>query len=140
MSKKILDLDKKDNYEFFKDKVKKITINSLKEINFSEISEHNLNFLISREYYYKNILNFGEGLHQIHPLAGQGLNMTIRDIKTLHTIIKRNIEVGLDLSPAILDDFSKTSKSYNFLFVSSVTVCILAEKSTCVTAGITDLF
>ena len=46
--------------------------------------------------------------------------MTIRDIKTLHTIIKRNIELGLDLSPAILDDFSKTSKSYNFLFAKGI--------------------
>ncbi len=120
INNKYLFANKRDNYEFFKNKIKKITLNGLKEISFSEINEHNLNFLISREYYYENILNFGEGLHQIHPLAGQGLNMTIRDIKTLHTILKKNIELGLDLSSAILADFSKTSKSYNFLFAKGI--------------------
>ena len=29
----------------------------------------------------KNILAFGDMLHQIHPLSGQGFNMALRDIK-----------------------------------------------------------
>ena len=92
---------------------------------YIRINEYDLNFLISREYYHKNILNFGEGLHQIHPLAGQGLNMVIRDIKTLSGILKKNIELGLDLTPVLLKDFSEASKSYNFLFAKSID---LAEK------------
>ena len=36
-----------------------------------------------------NILAFGDLLHKIHPLAGQGFNMTIRDIKVLLEIIKK---------------------------------------------------
>ena len=120
-----LSSNKKENDNFFKNEIKKVTNNHLKEINFSRINEYDLNFLISREYYHKNILNFGEGLHQIHPLAGQGLNMVIRDIKTLSGILKRNIELGLDLTPVLLKDFSEASKSYNFLFAKSID---LAEK------------
>ena len=36
-----------------------------------------------RSYYNHNILAFGDLLHKIHPLAGQGFNMTLRDIKNL---------------------------------------------------------
>ena len=43
-----------------------------------------------RSYYYKNILAFGDLLHKLHPLAGQGFNMSIRDINELSKIIKKN--------------------------------------------------
>ena len=43
-----------------------------------------------RSYHYKNVLAFGDLLHRIHPLAGQGFNMTIRDINILNKIIKEN--------------------------------------------------
>ena len=49
--------------------------------NIEEINNFDLKFLNLREYYHNNILAFGELLHKIHPLAGQGFNMTIRDIK-----------------------------------------------------------
>ena len=41
-----------------------------------------------RSYYHKNILAFGDLLHRLHPLAGQGFNMTIRDINILCELIK----------------------------------------------------
>ena len=34
-------------------------------------------------------------MHKIHPLAGQGFNMTIRDIKNIIEIIKYKIDLGL---------------------------------------------
>ena len=45
-----------------------------------KIDSFELKFLNLRSYYHNNILAFGDLLHRIHPLAGQGLNMTIRDI------------------------------------------------------------
>ena len=48
-----------------------------------------------------NILAFGDLLHTIHPLAGQGFNMTIRDVKILLNIIKNKVEVGLPLDKSI---------------------------------------
>ena len=58
---------------------------------------YNLKFSILRKYYYKNILSFGDLLHKIHPLAGQGFNMTIRDIKILSSIIDEKLKLGLEL-------------------------------------------
>ena len=53
----------------------KYKINKINKINSFELKSSNL-----RSYYYKNILAFGDLLHKIHPLAGQGFNMSIRDI------------------------------------------------------------
>ena len=32
-------------------------------------------------------MTLGDGLHKIHPLAGQGFNMTLRDIKILSKVL-----------------------------------------------------
>ena len=67
-----------------------------------------------RNYYFKNILAFGELIHRIHPLAGQGFNMTIRDIKELTNIIQ--IELGLDLDISVNKEFEKNTKNKNYIF------------------------
>jgi len=75
---------KKLNIEqLIKDKNFKYKIKSM-----DKIQSFDLNSVSLRSYYYKNILAFGELLHKIHPLAGQGFNMTIRDIKILSNIIE----------------------------------------------------
>ena len=52
--------------------------NSIYKIEkITKISSFELSSLNLRSYYYKNILAFGDLLHKIHPLAGQGFNMTI---------------------------------------------------------------
>ena len=73
-----------------------------------------------RNYHYKNILAFGDLLHKIHPLAGQGFNMNIRDIKILSRIIKNKIVLGMQLDSSILNDFEKETKTKNFLFSNGV--------------------
>ena len=73
-----------------------------------------------RSYYYKNILAFGDLLHKIHPLAGQGFNMTIRDIKTLIKIIKYKTNLGLPLDSSVNKEFEKLSKHKNFIFSNSI--------------------
>ena len=73
-----------------------------------------------RNYYHLNILAFGDLLHRIHPLAGQGFNMTIRDIKVLSEIIQNKIDLGIQLDSTILSEFEKETKNKNFLFSNSV--------------------
>ena len=73
---------------------------SLKKIEFFELTSVNL-----RSYYHNNILAFGDLLHRIHPLAGQGFNMTIRDIKYLIEIIDHRIDLGLPLDYSINNEF-----------------------------------
>ncbi len=73
-----------------------------------------------RNYYHKNILAFGDLLHRIHPLAGQGFNMTIRDIKILSEIIQSKIELGLHIDTSILNDFEKQTRNKNFMFSNGI--------------------
>ena len=73
-----------------------------------------------RNYHHKNILAFGDLLHRIHPLAGQGFNMTIRDIKILSLIIQNRIELGLQLDESVFSEFEKKTKNKNFLFSKSI--------------------
>ena len=73
-----------------------------------------------RSYYHKNIIAFGDLLHRLHPLAGQGFNMTIRDIKEISQLILFKQENGLDLDTSICSDFEKNTKSKNYLFSNGV--------------------
>ena len=91
-----------------------------KILKMSKLSNFKLSSSNLRNYYYKNILAFGDLLHRIHPLVGQGFNMTIRDIKILSTIIQNKIDLGMQLDSSILSDFEKETKNKNFLFSNSV--------------------
>ena len=88
--------------------------------SFSEIEKFKLKFSFARNYYYNNILLFGDALHQIHPLAGQGFNMTLRDIKILLTLIDESQSLGLPIDKNILIKFENKIKHYNFIFGSGI--------------------
>jgi len=103
----VLDLISKNNPKY---KIKKIP-----KLSSFKLSSSNL-----RNYHYENILAFGDLLHRIHPLAGQGFNMTIRDIKALSEIIQKKIDLGMQLDSSILDEFEKETKNKNFLFSNGV--------------------
>ena len=64
----VLDLINKNNPKY--------QIQKILKLSSFKLSSSNL-----RSYYNENILAFGDLLHRIHPLAGQGFNMTIRDNK-----------------------------------------------------------
>ena len=85
-----------------------------------KLSSFKLNSSNLRNYHHENILAFGDLLHKIHPLAGQGFNMTIRDIKVLSKIIQNKIDLGMQLDSSILNEFEKETKNLNFLFSNSV--------------------
>ena len=63
-----------------------------------------------RNYYKDNILAFGDLLHKLHPLAGQGFNMSLRDIKLLSDLIDKKINLGLDLDSSLCQEFEKNHK------------------------------
>ena len=93
----------------------KYKIKKILSLNSFKLSLINL-----RSYRHKNILAFGDLLHRIHPLAGQGFNMNIRDIKVLSEIIQSKIDIGVQLDSSILNEFEKKTKNKNFLFSNSV--------------------
>tara|TARA_Y100000590_G_scaffold467540_1_gene646745 strand:- start:944 stop:2053 length:1110 start_codon:yes stop_codon:yes gene_type:complete len=73
---------------------------------------------ILKKYYNKNILAFGEILHQIHPLSGQGFNMTLRDISALLDLIRDKKNLGLGVNSSIFKEFENKTKHLNFIFSS----------------------
>ncbi len=87
---------------------------------FNEWNSFNLKSSSLRNYYKDNILAFGDLLHKLHPLAGQGFNMSLRDIKLLSDLIDEKINLGLDLDISICEEFQKKSKSKNFIFLSGI--------------------
>ncbi len=93
-------------------------IYSIKKIN--KWSTFKLRSSSLRNYYKANILAFGDVLHKIHPLAGQGFNMSLRDIKLLSDLIDKKINLGLDLDSSICQEFQKKSQDKNFIFLSGI--------------------
>ncbi|MDC1096114.1 FAD-dependent monooxygenase [Pelagibacteraceae bacterium] len=83
----------------------------------SEISSYPIHLNLQKNYYKKNVLILGEGLHTVHPVAGQGFNLVLRDIKKLTELIKNNLMLGMTLKNSnILKEFYETRKSENVMF------------------------
>ena len=89
-------------------------------LKISNIASFELKSSDLRSYHYKNILAFGDLLHKLHPLAGQGFNMSLRDIKELLKLINFKIEHGLDLDSSICKDFEENTKHKNYLFLNGI--------------------
>ena len=109
-SKKKVNIEDLIKYYNFKYKIKKI-----EKIESFELKSLNL-----RSYYHNNILAFGDILHRVHPLAGQGFNMTIRDTRTLLDIIKNKYSLGLGIDSSINKEFENTLKHKNYIFSNGV--------------------
>ena len=107
------------NNENIKDLIQKYNfkykIHRINKIDSFELKSFNL-----RSYYNNNILAFGDLLHRIHPLAGQGFNMTLRDIKIFIDIIKNKLELGLPIDSLVNEEFERNSKHKNFIFTNGI--------------------
>ncbi len=106
------------------------TVKNIKNLNIL-IQKYNLKYKIKkiynsksfdlkglslRSYHHKNILAFGDLLHRIHPLAGQGFNMTVRDIINLTEIVRNKIDLGLPLDKSINLEFENNFRHKNLIF------------------------
>ena len=103
----ITDLINKYNLKYKIDRINKIESFQLNAINL-------------RSYYHKKYLAFGDLLHRIHPLAGQGFNMILRDIEIFLKIIKKKRELGLPLDYSVNAEFEKITKHKNFIFSKGI--------------------
>ena len=89
-------------------------------LHINNFSQFELQMSNLRNYYHDNILAFGDLLHKIHPLAGQGFNMTLRDIKIFSEIIQKKINLGLPLNISVINEFEKKSKHINYIFSNGI--------------------
>ena len=103
---------------FFKKKIKFYTKYFFKKVKYvTSIEYKDLNLLIRKKYYQERVLLFGDALHVVHPLAGQGFNMVLRDLSSLERILKNKINLGLDIgSPEILFEVSNEIQPRNLIY------------------------
>ena len=88
--------------------------------SFEKFESFKLQFSLLRNYFKQNVLAFGDQVHTIHPLAGQGFNMTLRDIKYFLKLLDEKIKYGLNLDSSILEEFEKNNKYKNVIFANSI--------------------
>ncbi len=108
-----------ENYKLSEIELKKFIFKNNKNYKiekFEKFEKFELKFSIARNYYNNNIMEFGDSLHKIHPLAGQGFNMILRDLKILSKIIQNQINLGLQLDHSIYAEFQKETKHLNSIF------------------------
>jgi 2-octaprenyl-6-methoxyphenol hydroxylase len=87
-----------------------------KKIKISNQQSYPLTLNLKRTYYKNDILILGEGLHTVHPVAGQGFNLVLRDINKLQEILKYYTGLGMSLkSTPALEDFTYNRKSENII-------------------------
>lgn len=80
-----------------------------------------LNFHHAERYIDNRFALVGDSAHGIHPIAGQGLNMGLRDVAAFTQVMVESARVGLDLgSPDVLDRYQRWRRPDNAI-VSAVT-------------------
>ena len=117
VKKKIMNKYRSDNNKILKKKIKLYTKDYIKKIKFfNHVEYKDLNLLIRKKYYTDRVILFGDALHLVHPLVGQGFNMVLRDLASLEELIKEKINLGLDVgSLDALSQFASTIKPRNFI-------------------------
>ena len=122
VKKNIMNKYKNKKNFLLQNKIKSYAKHFYKKVKFiSNIEFKDLNLLIRKIYYRDRVLLFGDALHEVHPLAGQGFNMVLRDLAILEKTLKDKIGLGLDIgSSDILSEFSNETKSRNFVYAMGI--------------------
>ena len=67
-------------------------INNILEINFFDLSAH-----LNERFYEQRVVYLGDAAHSMHPIAGQGWNLGVRDVRNILDVIISNQRLGLDI-------------------------------------------
>jgi 2-octaprenyl-6-methoxyphenol hydroxylase len=86
----------------------------------SEVGVFPLKKVSAKEYSFGRVALLGDALHAIHPLAGQGYNLSIRDADCLAKLIANQLDLGLDIgSQIMLTNFYKQRHGDNNLLIEA---------------------
>ena len=87
------------------------------DLKIKNIQTQKLSFSYAKKLYKDKIVLIGNIAHNIHPIAGQGFNLTIKDISKIVYYLKKYHSLGLNLNNnQVLEDFSNSRKFDNFSF------------------------
>ena len=89
----------------------------IKSFKITNINFYPIHLNLKKNYSKGNFLVLGEGLHSIHPIAGQGFNLILRDIIALKEIIYKNLSLGISIKNSfVLNEFFNKRKPENTIF------------------------
>jgi len=116
VSRKFFDINKKNIRNILTKKLR-ILLKTKSIKNIVNIQFFPINLNLKTKYFKKNVLILGDGLHTVHPMAGQGFNLVIRDIKKLNELMSASLKLGLLIKDSfILKNFYNSRKPENNLF------------------------
>ena len=86
----------------------------------TEVVKFPLSLTYMDEYYKDRAVFVGDSLHSIHPVAGQGYNLSIRDIHRLTELLVKYHSLGFDIgSEVLLKEFTRHRKKDNLMMIKA---------------------
>ena len=86
-------------------------------IEITNLQKYKLNFEFAKKITSNSIVLIGDAAHSLHPIAGQGLNLSIKDILELKNKIEHFKYLGYPLgSSIILEEYENIRQSDNTIY------------------------
>jgi 2-octaprenyl-6-methoxyphenol hydroxylase len=112
----------KDNITFFSDVMNERFMESHGKLAIaSEVYHYPISLKLSKSYYAGRVVLIGDNLHYLHPITGQGFNLSLRDISKLVELISKFSSLGLDIGTASLFDEFKRSRIFDNCSMAVIT-------------------
>jgi 2-octaprenyl-6-methoxyphenol hydroxylase len=87
----------------------------------SQVSAHPLGFGVARRFVGERLALLGDAAHVIHPIAGQGLNLGLKDAAALAEAIVDAARLGLDPGSAEVLDGYERARRFDTVAMGAVT-------------------
>ncbi|MFA6965795.1 ubiquinone biosynthesis hydroxylase [Bosea sp. (in: a-proteobacteria)] len=87
----------------------------------SPVSAHPLGFGVARRFVGERLALLGDAAHLIHPIAGQGLNLGLRDVAALAETIVDAARLGLDPGTADVLESYERARRFDTVAMGAVT-------------------